>query len=164
MRKNFFLWVAVLFCFSATSLKAKAQNIITDLETSKAGEGTVRIICDSKIIELLGTPTASPRPAESVSGNENGSTKAVGYRIQIYMDNSPKAKNEVTRIQSLFNGTFPDVGTYVSYNAPNWRVFVGDFQTKDEADAFKQSIQRSLPELGREMYIVPSKINLPVQK
>jgi hypothetical protein len=142
----------------------KAQNIITDLETPKAGEGTVRIVCDSKIIELLGTPTSSPRSSESVSGNENGYIKATGYRIQIYMDNSPKARNEVSRIQSLFNGTFPNVGTYVSYNAPNWRVLVGDFRTKEEADTFKQNIQSSLPELGKEMYTVPSRINLPIQK
>ena len=161
MRNKFFICIAALSCFSAMGLKA--QNMITDLETSKAGEGTVRITCDPKINELLGTPTSSPRPSESISGSENAS-KSIGYRIQIYMDNSPKAKNEVTRIQSLFNGTFPDVGTYVNYNAPNWRVFVGDFRTKDEANAFKQNIQNSLPELGREMYIVPSRINLPVQK
>jgi len=164
MKNKSFLWIVVLFCFSATGLKA--QNIVTDLETSKAGEGTVHITCDPKIIELLGTPTASPRPSESVSvsRNENGSVRGVGYRIQVYMDNSPKAKNEVTRIENLFSGAFPDVRTYVNYNAPNWRVFVGDFQTKDEADAFKQNIRNSLPELGREMYVVPSKINLSVQK
>jgi len=159
MKDKFFLWFTVLFCFSTISMKAKAQNIITDLETSKAGEGTVHIVCDPKIIELLGKPSASPRPSESASGNENVSVRAVGYRIQIYMDNSPKAKNEVVRIQSLFNETFPDVGTYVSYNAPNWRVLVGDFRTKEEADTFKQSIQSSLPELGREMYTVSSRIN-----
>ena len=162
MKSKIFIGITVLLCFSAIGMKA--QNIITDLETSKAGEGTVHIVCDSKIIELLGTPTNSPRPSESVSGNENGSSKAIGYRIQIYMDNSPKAKNEVTRIESLFNGTFPNVGTYVSYNAPNWRVLVGDFQTKEDADAFKQNIKSSLPELGKEMYTVPSKINLPGQK
>ena len=162
MKSKFFVWITVLFCFSITGLKA--QNIITDLETSKTGEGTVHITCDPKIIELLGTPTTSPRPSEPVSGNENGSSRAVGYRIQIYMDNSPKARNEVTRIESLFNETFPDIRTYVSYNAPNWRVLVGDFQTKEEATSFQQRIQNSLPRLSREMYIVPSRINLPVQK
>ena len=151
--------IVVLLCFSAIGL-VKAQNIITDLETPKAGEGTVHITCDSKIIALLGTPTTSPRPSEP----ENASARGVGYRIQIYMDNSPKAKNEVTRIENLFSGTFPNVGTYVSYNAPNWRVFVGDFRTKEEANAFKQNIHNSLPELGREMYVVPSRINLSVEK
>ena len=157
MRSKFFLCITVLFCFSVISLKA--QNIITDLETSKTGEGTVHITCDPKIIELLGTPTSSPRPSESVSGNENGS-KGIGYRIQIYMDNSPKAKNEVVRIQRLFNETFPNIETYVSYNAPNWRVLVGDFRTREEANAFKQSIQNSLPEFKKELSIVPSRIIL----
>jgi len=154
MRGIFFLYIAILFCFSG--LKTEAQNIIKDLETPKAGEGTVRITCDPKIIELLGKPTTSPRPSES----ENASVRTAGYRIQVYMDNSPRARNEVTRIESLFNETFPDVGTYVSYNAPNWRVFVGDFRTREEANTFTQSIQRSLPELGKEMYVVPSRINL----
>jgi len=156
MWNKFFTCLVALFCFSSISPKVAAQNIITDLETPKAGQGTVQIICDPKINELLGTPTSSSRASES----ENGSVKSVGYRIQVYMDNSPRAKNEVIRIQSLFSETFPSVGTYVSYNAPNWRVLVGDFRTREEANAFKQSIQNSLPEFKKELSIVPSRIIL----
>jgi hypothetical protein len=161
MKSKFFLWFAAFFCFWAISLKVQAQNIISELETSRTGEGTVHIVCDPKIIELLGTPVTSLRLSE----DENSAARGiVGYRIQIYMDNSSKAKNEAIRIESLFNETFPDVGTYVRYNAPNWKVLVGDFRTKEEAVAFEQSIRNSLPEFGKEMYVVPSRINLPVQK
>lgn len=164
MRSKFLLLIVALFCFSVVGLKAQAQNIISDLETPKAGEGTVRIICDPEIVELLGMPTSSPRPSESGTASGNAMATAAGYRIQIYMDNSPKAKNEATRIESLFKETFPNVGTYVRYNAPNWKVLVGDFRTQEEANSFKQSIQGSLPEYGKEMYIIPSRINLPGQK
>jgi hypothetical protein len=159
-KRIFFAWFAVLCCFSAISPKAAAQTIIHDLETSKAEEGTVRIICDPKIIELLGTPAISSRLPDSVPGDENATARAIGYRIQIYMDNSQKAKNEAIRIESLFNETFPDIGTYVRYNAPNWKVLVGDFRSKEEAVAFEQNIRNSLPEFGKEMYIIPSRINL----
>ena len=160
MKSKFFLWFAAFLCFGVVSLKVQAQNIISELETSRAGEGTVHIICDPKIVELLGAPANSLRLSE----DENSVARAVGYRIQIYMDNTPKAKNEAIRIESLFIETFPDVGTYVKYNAPNWKVLVGDFRTKEEAVAFEQSIRNSLPEFGKEMYVVPSRINLPVQK
>jgi hypothetical protein len=158
-KRIFFAWCAVLCCFSAISPKVEAQTIIHDLETSKVGEGTVRIICDPKINELLGMPAASSRLSESVSGDDN--SRAIGYRIQIYMDNSQKAKNEAIHIESLFHETFPDVGTYVRYNAPNWKVLVGDFRSREEAAVFEQTIRNALPEFGKEMYIIPSRINLP---
>jgi hypothetical protein len=163
---KFFLWIVVFCCFWAISLKMEAQNIISELETSTAGEGTIRIVCDPKIIELLGTPAASSRPSESVSaaGDESSVARAIGYRIQVYMDNSPKAKNETVHIESLLNETFPDTGTYVIYSAPNWKVLVGDFRTKEEAIIFQQTIQSSLPGLGKEMYVIPSRINLQIQK
>jgi hypothetical protein len=166
MRSKLFLWIAVFCCFGAISLKVEAQNIISELETSKAGEGTIRIVCDPKIIGLLGMPATSSYPSESVpaGGDESSVARAIGYRIQVYMDNSPKAKNEAIRIESLFNETFPDTGTYVIYSAPNWKVLAGDFRTKEEAVIFQQTIQSSLPELKKEMYIIPSRINLPVQK
>lgn len=164
MRSKFFWGIAFFCCFSVMGLKVEAQNIISDLETSKDGEGTVRIVCDPKITELLGTPTASSRPSEPVPGDENSAARFVGYRIQIYMDNSTKAKNEAIRIEGLFNETFPDIGTYVRYNAPNWKVLVGDFRTREEAVVFEETIRNSLPEFGKEMYIIPSRINLPVQK
>jgi hypothetical protein len=160
MKNKVFLCFAVFLCFGATGLKAQTQNIVSELETPKAGEGTVRVVCDPKIIELLGTPATSLRPYEE----ENFAGKSVGYRIQIYMDNTPKAKNEALRIESLFNEAFPDLGTYVRYNAPNWKALVGDFRTKEEAEMFKQKIQSALPEFGKEMYVVPSRINFPTPK
>jgi hypothetical protein len=163
MRNNIFLCVAALFCFWAISPKIEAQNIISDLETSKEDEGTVYIVCDPKIINLLGTPTSAIPPEVD---DEIQTVRLNGYRIQVYMDNSQRARSETSQVVSLMNETFPEIATYVTYNAPNWRVLVGDFQTKEEADNFRHVIQSSLPELGKEMYIIPSKINssIPIIK
>jgi hypothetical protein len=160
-KSRFFLLFAIGCCFWTAGPKAEAQNIISDLETSKAGEGTVNIVCDPEIIELLGTPTSATPPEVS---DETQTVKLNGYRIQVYMDNSPKAKNEVSLIAGLVNEVFPEVATYVRYSAPNWRVLAGDFQTREEAVFFKQILQSSLPEFGKEMYVIPSKINSSVLK
>jgi hypothetical protein len=158
IQNKFFTSLAVFCCFLTAVPKADAQTIISDLETSKAGEGAVRIVCDPKIIELLGKPTSSPPPEIN---DETQPVKLTGYRIQIFMDNSQGARTEAARIVGLMNETFPKIPTYVRYNAPNWRVLIGDFLTKEEADTFRQTMQRSLPGVIKEVYIIPSKINPP---
>jgi hypothetical protein len=161
MKSNIFLCFVLLCCFGI-SRKAEAQNIISDLETPKEGEGTIRIVCAAKIINMLGTPTLAA-PPEVIDETIN-MAKLTGYRIQIYMDNSQRARTEAARIAGLMNETFPEVATYVRYYAPNWKVLVGDFHTKEEAESFKQVIHRYLPELQKEMYIIASKINFSAPK
>ena len=161
IKSRFFLLYAIGCCFWTAGPKAEAQNIISDLETSKAGEGTVGVVCDPEIIELLGTPTSTTPPEV---GDETQTVKLNGYRIQVYMDNSPKARTEVVQVGSLVNEAFPEIAVYIRYSAPNWRVLAGDFQTKEEAEIFKQIIQNSLPKFGKEMYVIPSKINSSVPK
>jgi hypothetical protein len=80
------------------------------------------------------------------------------------MSNSKTARKELSDRGSLIKGAFPDVAIYSGYVAPNWKLLVGDFKTKEEANIFRQKIKQSIPELGKEMYIVPDKVNIPVQK
>lgn len=53
-----------------------------------------------------------------------------GYRIQIYYGNETKARS----IQSKFRLEFPDVYTKLDYEKPDWKVKVGNYKTKLEAD------------------------------
>lgn len=53
-----------------------------------------------------------------------------GYRIQIYYGNETKARSN----QSKFKLTFPGVYTKLDYDQPYWKVQVGNYKTKLEAD------------------------------
>ncbi|TXD53407.1 MULTISPECIES: SPOR domain-containing protein [unclassified Polaribacter] len=53
-----------------------------------------------------------------------------GYRIQIYYGNESKARS----LQNKFKLTFIDVYTKLEYNKPDWKVLVGNYKTKLEAD------------------------------
>tara|TARA_R110002126_G_scaffold181187_4_gene330001 strand:+ start:3199 stop:3570 length:372 start_codon:yes stop_codon:yes gene_type:complete len=53
-----------------------------------------------------------------------------GYRIQIYYGDETKARSVLNK----FKLTFPDVYTKLDYNKPDWKVQVGNYKTKLEAD------------------------------
>jgi len=144
--------------FSVIQAQVKQVTIIDELETSARGEGTVKIICDSKITALIGTLS----PEISVDGKNY--IKTNGFRVQVLMSNDPKMVNEINNKGSLIKGTFPEIAVYTGYTAPNWKLLAGDFMTKEEADVFCQKLQKAIPELGKEMYVVQDKINVLIQK
>jgi outer membrane lipoprotein-sorting protein len=53
-----------------------------------------------------------------------------GYRIQIYYGNETKARS----MQSEFKIKYPDVYAKLDYNQPYWKVQVGNYKTRLEAD------------------------------
>ena len=53
-----------------------------------------------------------------------------GYRIQLYNGNEKIAKS----IRSRFRIEFPEVFSRLKYTAPEWKVQVGNYKTKLEAD------------------------------
>jgi hypothetical protein len=146
---------AASLCLCVFAFMSEAQTIIRDLETDKRGEGKIRIeFSPENIASMLGTPTAIPAPEI-----RDEPQKVTAYRIQVYMGNSREAKSEAERIVRLLGETFPETAVHLKYDAPNWRVLAGNFQTMEEADFFKQTLQTTLPELKREMYIVSGKIS-----
>lgn len=53
-----------------------------------------------------------------------------GYRIQIFFGEENNARNSLSK----FSSTYPDVYTKLSYDQPYWKVQVGNYKTKLEAD------------------------------
>lgn len=67
-----------------------------------------------------------------------------GYRVQVFFGNDRKeAYNE----QSRFNFLYPEYATYISYTQPNYRVKVGDFRTKAEAQKLLTELRSQFPTL-----------------
>ena len=52
----------------------------------------------------------------------------------------------------------------MNYTSPFWKVRVGDFKTKTDAQVFRNQLIESLPALKSEIYIVPEQINIPAPK
>lgn len=64
---------------------------------------------------------------------------ARGYRVQIY---SGSSRTDAYSAQAKFKQTYKDLNTYVSYEQPNYRVKVGDFTSRNEAQALMNQLKR----------------------
>ena len=86
---------------------------------------------------------------ESVEG-----VKMDGFRVLIFFDqNKSESESQKARFLSLY----PEHKAYVDYLAPNYRVRVGNFRTKLEAEALKAEIIGIFP----TAIVISDRIQLP---
>jgi hypothetical protein len=77
-----------------------------------------------------------------------------GYRVQIHFGNEREKAKE---IKTKFLQAFPDIPAYDSYQSPNFRVRVGDYRTKLEANKYLKQISGAFP----SSFIVNDNIKYP---
>ena len=77
-----------------------------------------------------------------------------GFRIQVM--NTPD-RNKVYDAKVKVYQEFPDWKPYLLYQAPNYKLRVGDFKTEEEAQAAMQQLSRLFPQ---GMYVIRDLIEL----
>jgi len=86
---------------------------------------------------------------ENILKAKNG---AEGWRVQLLF----KAKQkEIMQLKINFINLYPEIPAYLEYDAPYYRVRVGNFRTKLEAIKIKHQISKNFP----GAYPVPEIIN-----
>ncbi|MGN1246817.1 MAG: SPOR domain-containing protein [Muribaculaceae bacterium] len=152
MNRFLLLFFAAFCAFSA--LAQSQASIVEHIQS--ASQGRVTVNQPAKLTNRL-------RPE---NGNPDNGTKAtiknrVGYRIQVFADkNQRTAKSEALSRERNVQARFPELGCYLSYNAPTWRMRVGDFLTREEALEMMQQLKKEFPSYAREMIVVKDRINV----
>ncbi len=113
----------------------------------RTAEGEVNIVQDPRVDLLL------ERHVEANAAFDG----LTGYRIQIYFDSGSNARNRANNERRKFMNLFPATKAYVMFDAPNFKVRVGNFRTRLEAERWLREIQKHFD----MAYVVPSKIELP---
>jgi hypothetical protein len=113
--------------------------------------GKVEVDRDPKVDSLIGNYLVG---GGKTNTGEPASTSSNGYRIQIF---SGSDRKEAYNVQSKFQNKFPDTHTYLSYRDPNFKVKVGDFRSRLEAE---KMVEEMKPAFGG-LFIISEKINLP---
>lgn len=148
--KRLLLLSLVAFIAAADS----AQTIVEHIES--ASQGRVTVTQPSQLGERLDPKNGNPE-----NGLKSAGKNRVGYRIQVYADkNQRTAKSEAMSRERALQMRFPDLGCYVTYNAPTWRLRVGDFATREEAVEIMQQLKKEFPSYAREMIVVKDRINV----
>jgi len=66
-----------------------------------------------------------------------------GYRIQLYYGRETEARE----IESKFKASYPEVFSKLTYEQPYWKVQVGNYRTKLEADKAMLSFSKEFSSL-----------------
>ena len=88
----------------------------------------------------------------------NARRRQTGYRIRIYFDNHQNARANSEKVAASFKAQHPGISVYRGYENPYFKVTVGDFRNKQDAQRFLNSIKGTYP----SGFIVREKINFPL--
>lgn len=151
-----------LLLVSAVAFIAVAQSGSTDIVAHITESGVNTVVQPEALAKLLKKTTAvtvadvqAAETEEAVSKDYNA-----GYRVQVFSDNRPAAKNEARAKGSHIAERFPHYRTYVKYNSPYWRLRVGDFRTRREAEDAAEAIKQAFPAYSREVRVVADRITI----
>lgn len=124
----------------------------------KAGEGVVVIHQSDALKRLVGTRIDSEN-IDVVNGRTYLITR--GYRVQVYSGNNQRvSREEATSLQAQIKEHYPDMETYVTYNAPFWKLHVGNFRSFEEASMMLRDLRTVYPQKKNEIYIIEDDIRL----
>ena len=81
-----------------------------------------------------------------------------GVRIRLYFASSRTAREESAAVIRRFNMMYPHIQAYRSYSSPNFKVTVGNFRTRLDAEALLKQISGDFPDafIVRERFKYPS--------
>lgn len=72
-----------------------------------------------------------------------------GYRLEIFFNSDHNAREKALEVKTEFLKNYPDLDAYIQFQAPNFRVRIGNFHTKSEALKIKERIKRHYPNAFR---------------
>lgn len=149
-----------------------AQDHLNNLDTIDDID-TLNIIDTANIIEIIDVtlivddmPNAIIHQDSTITqmmqdkrvGRIRGEQMKDGFRVQIYASNRQQiAKKESAELQQKIE-TQIDIPVYTLSEPPFWKVRVGNFKTREEANNYKTQLLQLFPELTGSTYVVPDKI------
>ncbi|MFV0592593.1 MAG: SPOR domain-containing protein [Draconibacterium sp.] len=83
-----------------------------------------------------------------------------GFRVEIFFSSNMDAKEQALKTKVDFLSDYPEYAVHIKFVAPNFRVRVGDFRSKNEAWKLYKKIQKDYP----TAFVVPDVINFPLLK
>ena len=84
---------------------------------------------------------------------ENNRTGA-GYRILVVSTNN---RQQAIDVKTRLMRDFPDEKTYLIYQSPHFKIHIGNFKTRQDADALRKKITRIYP---TGVIVIPSTIEM----
>ena len=174
MRHIILAIVVTALSFASPRADAQQVNVIDDIQR----DSIVTVVQPAALAKRLqehsqassAKPVAEVRPTqvaehESHVDHHSASTGAVqrmaGYRVQVFSDNNAgTAKAEARAKARAIGDAMPQYRTYVTFEAPFWRLRVGDFRSRQDAEDAADEVKRLFPKYSREVRVVRDRVNV----
>lgn len=136
-----------------------AQGVVAqDIEGAQAASDSVMLTIldelqvdrDERLDKMLKWHIEKNRETEGMEG----------YRVEIFFSSNLDAREQALKTKTEFLSEYPQYPVHIKFVAPNFRVRVGDFRTKNEAWKLYKKIQKDYP----TAFVVPDIINFPLLK
>jgi len=131
-------------CFAQ---EISSQNTKPETKPDRDGTGKVEVYQDSRVDTVLKRHIA-------YNSQQNGMD---GYRVQIFFDAGNNSLNRANNVVEQFQLLYPGDTAYVSFSEPYYKVRVGDFRTKLDAEGYLQEVLPDYP----NAFVIKDKINFP---
>ena len=109
--------------------------------------GNSRFIQDQRVETLVRKHIAINETRQTISG----------FRIQIFFDSGNLSKSKASKVYDDFITRFPEIPAYLTFKAPNYKVRIGDFRTRLDAQRFMRTIATEFP----DAWVIADEINPP---
>ena len=98
---------------------------------AQTNEGKVRIESSAHIDEMLAQKKDHNKTIETFTG----------YKIQIYYG----SEKECYEVKDEFSSLYPDIATSIIFSTPQWKLQVGNYRTRLQADHAMVNIKKEYP-------------------
>lgn len=155
-------YVTALLLLSALTVHGGTPDITDHIRS--AGHTVIQSEAISALLMRQECEADEPAADGDVTVHTAPTVRAAGFRVQVYSDNNVRtAQSEARSRGRRIQNAFPELRTYVVYNAPYWRLKIGDYGTRSEAEAAAAEIRSTFPAFAKEVRVVRDNINAPVQ-
>jgi len=146
MRKLIFLIISILISNIIFAQQTTTNLLETGIFPLAVSGGKVTITQDQRLQTIINNHIAA-----------NKQRPLNGYRVQIYFGSGAKAKVQAESIKKNFLTDFPEMEAYLEYDAPYFKVNVGNFRTKADAERFKNTVELDYEKL----FVIEAEIEYP---
>lgn len=127
----------ILFMLAAVTL-LHAQDVTS-------GDGPVKVSKDSRIDVLI---------KKQIYINTLAIRNQPGFRVQVISTNK---RNDANEAKAKAMQLFPEYRSYLDFQAPYFKVRIGDFKSREEATALRDKL---MDQFSGGVFVVPTIINV----
>jgi hypothetical protein len=149
MKKIFTIGIMVLVATLCTMEHASAQSVkqMQNSLSSRTEDGAyVKVSEGATVTEAV----------QAIEKRRGANGKVSGQRVVIFSDNAQYAEDNANKVLETFQKHYPHINAYKQYEAPYFKVMVGDCITDEEVHALIKTLEGEYPNL------FPTNVQIPL--